>query len=313
MKLSSFIYKCFIYATIVLFLLHISSFFIEYSYPLERLSHFRVQYFILLLICFIYFICMKAKNAVIFSLAASIFMGAPLVPYYQSHRPENFSDNPVQLKVLVSNVLVNNKNSEPILQYIKKRDPDVVSFLEIDERWMKEIEPLTKDYPYKHHATAGGFFDVAVFSKTELKNSHIEYFGESSAPTLLSTITIEGKDIQIIAAHPVPPISPEYLERRNKQIKSTAEFIEKSDLPTILMGDLNITMWSPYYTQLETTANLVNTRKGFGILPSWPTYWPWLQIPIDHILVSKNFRIDHLETGPNIGSDHLPMYVEVSL
>jgi endonuclease/exonuclease/phosphatase (EEP) superfamily protein YafD len=83
----------------------------------------------------------------------------------------------------------------------------------------------------------------------------------------------------------------------------------------MLMGDLNTTMWSPYFHELETQAGLRNARDGFGILPTWPQkgQWPMFRIPLDHCLVSPEIRVEAFRVGSNIGSDHLPIIVDVTI
>ena len=77
------------------------------------------------------------------------------------------------------------------------------------------------------------------------------------------------------------------------------------------MGDLNITMWSPNYQEFVDRAELKNTRQGHGILPSWPTQFPVLSIPIDHVLVSSEIQVRDTRIGRNVGSDHLPIIVDL--
>ena len=72
-------------------------------------------------------------------------------------------------------------------------------------------------------------------------------------------------------------------------------------------------MWSSDYLAVETISGLNNARQGFGILPTWPTYMPFLMIPIDHILISEHFVINDFKVGNNIGSDHLPLIIELAL
>jgi endonuclease/exonuclease/phosphatase (EEP) superfamily protein YafD len=59
----------------------------------------------------------------------------------------------------------------------------------------------------------------------------------------------------------------------------------------------------------------VNVRDGFGLLPSWPTFlfFKWLMLPLDHCLVSNDIRVADARTGEPIGSDHLPLIVEIEL
>jgi endonuclease/exonuclease/phosphatase (EEP) superfamily protein YafD len=83
--------------------------------------------------------------------------------------------------------------------------------------------------------------------------------------------------------------------------------------PKILVGDLNTSLWSPYYAHLIRQTGLDNARRGFGLLPTWPAYmpWPFLMIPIDHCLVSPDIGVIKMRTGRNIGSDHLPIVVDM--
>jgi endonuclease/exonuclease/phosphatase family metal-dependent hydrolase len=72
-------------------------------------------------------------------------------------------------------------------------------------------------------------------------------------------------------------------------------------------------MWSPYYSQLMRDSGLMNARKGFGVLPTWPSHVPFLKIPLDHCLVSADISAAHIRTAEAIGSDHLPLIVDLAV
>jgi endonuclease/exonuclease/phosphatase (EEP) superfamily protein YafD len=71
-------------------------------------------------------------------------------------------------------------------------------------------------------------------------------------------------------------------------------------------------MWSSTYRALEDSTGLRNSRRGFGVMPSWPVFLPVAMIPLDHCLVAD--RVDVLETklGEDIGSDHRPLLVQLA-
>ena len=49
-----------------------------------------------------------------------------------------------------------------------------------------------------------------------------------------------------------------------------------------------------------------------GLQPTWPAGNPLLITPIDHFLISKNLTVIHRYTGPDIGSDHYPVTMEIA-
>jgi endonuclease/exonuclease/phosphatase (EEP) superfamily protein YafD len=80
----------------------------------------------------------------------------------------------------------------------------------------------------------------------------------------------------------------------------------------VLIGDLNTTMWSPYFSELVKGSGLRDARLGFGLKPTWPMPLPALfQIPIDHCLVSDDIEVLGVRTGGATGSDHRPMMFDV--
>jgi endonuclease/exonuclease/phosphatase (EEP) superfamily protein YafD len=98
-------------------------------------------------------------------------------------------------------------------------------------------------------------------------------------------------------------------------LATAADCLRNLPGPKICVGDLNITPWSPYYRSFVERTKLVNVRNGFGLLPSWPTFlfFKCLMLPLDHCLVSDDIRVADAQTGEPIGSDHLPLIVEIEL
>lgn len=119
--------------------------------------------------------------------------------------------------------------------------------------------------------------------------------------------------ISFFASHPLPPGKLDYFAGRNEHLKLMAADIATRKGRIVLIGDLNVTPWSPYYQDFVDETHLLNARKGFGLQPSWPTVLPPLMIPIDQFLYSKGMNIRECHTGSRTGSDHLPLVVELSV
>lgn len=91
-------------------------------------------------------------------------------------------------------------------------------------------------------------------------------------------------------------------------------YLQTTDMPIVVVGDLNVTIWSVYYQKMIQLSGLLNTRAGFGILPTYSVVSPripWLSIRIDHSLVSSDVKVQDVRTGAYIGSDHLPLITDV--
>lgn len=84
--------------------------------------------------------------------------------------------------------------------------------------------------------------------------------------------------------------------------------------PRLVIGDFNTTSCPPHFQSFTNTAGLRDSRTGSGIQPTWPALWfhP-LQICVDHCLVSPHFIVRNRTTGPNVGSDHYPIIVDLAL
>ena len=96
-----------------------------------------------------------------------------------------------------------------------------------------------------------------------------------------------------------------------KQLEANANYVAKANNPLVLAGDFNTTMWSPFYKHSLGKVELHNTRAGFGILPTWTTFYPLLSIPIDRCFVSKDIKVLQIRKGNNVGSDHLPLITDL--
>jgi endonuclease/exonuclease/phosphatase (EEP) superfamily protein YafD len=283
----------------------------EFDRLFELMTHFRLQYLCGAIVVAIAYALSNQKIGLWVALFCIGLNAIEIVPFYIP--AEQTSDR--QIRVMVSNVLTSNQRYEDFIDYVRSENPDILVILEMDLTWQQQIQPLKSLLPYSIEQPQQDNFGIALFSKIPPIDPQVQYWGKGAVlvPSLTANITIRDRVVSLIATHPVPPLNDEYSISRNSQMNEIADYVRQVGNEAIVMGDLNMSMWSPYYRKFIDRANLKNTRQGFGIQPSWPTNLPLLQIPIDHCLVTANIKTSKNRIGQDIGSDHYPLIADLLL
>lgn len=284
-------------------------------WPLELITHFRLQ-FVAGGLALLLFACLRrqplAAAAALLIVAAN---GWPLVPYVLPAGLEAQAAR-ADARLLMANVRVSNDDYRAALSLIEREDPDIVGLVEVDDAWIGGLTALDAAYPYSILYPADDAHGLALYSRLPIRELEASPYAEDGMPTaILVQAELPDGPALLILAHPKSPVSPGAAALRNRQLEGLAAFVRaEPGGRKILLGDLNTTPWSPYYARLEEESGLVNAALGRGHWPTWPVWLPTalLRIPIDHCLVSKAFDVQGFRTGDSIGSDHLPLVVDIA-
>lgn len=273
-------------------------------YLLDLSNHFRFYYFIVVAAIVVMFLLLRAWKALVVSVLCLMFQGASIFPWYMGDAPSFKPD----FKVLSFNVLTSNTHFSEVELWLNVINPDIIAFQEVDQQWLTAMKGLKKIYPYNHEMPRNDNFGLAIYSRFPIQKVQTPKL--SIVPSLLTTIVIQEKPVHIFNLHTLPPVNSKNYKHRNQHLIGMAQ-VMKDLKPAIVLGDFNITMWSPVYQEVEALSGLKNARRGFGINATWPAHQP-ITIPIDHVLISQELKVAGLEIGPYLGSDHLPLLVGLS-
>lgn len=235
---------------------------------------------------------------------------APVVPWYFGADPA--ADDPARpwMRLLVSNVHHSNRDHERLLDLVERENPDVIGLLEVNARWLRKLKPLRARYPHHYEVPGELHVGLALYSRLPLEDAReLQLPGDGSTPIIVATLAAPGGDLEIVLAHPMSPVGAQYIRQRNMQIAALAKHAAAAQIPLVLAGDLNLTMWNDAYRPLAEVGGLLNARKGHGISPSWPALGP-IGVPIDHILATRDVRLRNFRVMSGIGSDHYPVTAE---
>jgi endonuclease/exonuclease/phosphatase (EEP) superfamily protein YafD len=282
---------------------------------IELFSHFKSQYLLASITSAIIFVFYKNYKYTIVLLLIALLNLVFILPWYFPNQDYNSGNTEVDLSLLQCNVLTNNEDFKGLLELVNHEKPDIIVMQEVNQLWLSETQELESVYIHKHTIPREDNFGIAIFSKLPFESLNVIDSGAFEVPTIVASFFISEQLVTIIATHPLPPVGDQYYQTRKMQIKETSKMSRDHKGPLIVIGDLNVSMWSHDYKPLVQETGLRNARKGFGLLPTWPTQFqlPIFRIPIDHVLVSSEFKVQNIKLGADIGSDHLPLIVKLGL
>lgn len=207
-----------------------------------------------------------------------------------------------ELIVVAANVHVGNREPASLVAWLRAQPADVVVISELSPEYADALRnQLGDDYPYRAMFSKASPFGIGIVSRRMLYNVRRGDDGETQI--LVAQVRVGKYAPRIIAAHPMPPLAPQWHGKRDALLQLIAE---TADTPVIVAGDLNATPWSTALIGLERYALLRTT----GFAPTWPSSGRGaIGIPIDHVLASRHWRRGASSRGPDIGSDHFPVRV----
>lgn len=276
---------------------------------LDIFSNFKFQLVIITFCLFILnLLTKKSKLAGVLLLLLTLWNASFFLHlYYPSEIAEITKINGTTIVAI--NLLSSNNESENLIDFIQKNNPDILILLEYNPKWESKLKNLTTGYSFQKTEVRTDNFGIGYFSKIASKTSILN-FDNTNIPSIKADIKINDNAITIVATHPFPPVGQARFEARNWHLKNLGRQRHEFSKNTIVVGDLNTSSYSKHFRTFLKATNLRDSRIGYGILPTWPANFIFLQTTLDHFLISNNIEVVKRKTGKNIGSDHLPILME---
>ncbi len=231
-------------------------------------------------------------------------------------------DQPVQtLSICVANVWMNNTDYSRICSTFRESRADLLAVVELSGELLSAINSeFADEYPhFLAKASETGAFGIGLWSRYPLADAKIVDFAVREMPSIAAEVEVGDRRTRIIVTHPVPPIFADAWKHRNDHLRamvndSEIKWSEKAPMRTVIVGDFNLTPWSPLYSQLLEDVGLLDASAGAGVTPTWYR-WPLFPcgLVLDHVWYSPNLRCLQRRILPEMGSDHRPIFVEFGL
>lgn len=226
------------------------------------------------------------------------------------------SEEAPAITLLIANVLRDNRQSDQLIEQIVRCQPDIVLTLESDHWWEKQLdEAINKDWTWSAKIPLDNLYGMHLYSRLPLENLSVDYLIQDDIPSIHTWVRLnEEHRVRLHAVHPRPPVPGESRESlwRDAELMKVGEQIQREAVPAILAGDLNDVAWSKTTRQFCRLASMSDPRRGRGLYSSFHARWWFLRWPLDHLFLTREFRLKRMQTLSAFGSDHFPILVEVT-
>lgn len=278
----------------------------------ELTAQFSVQYVVVDALLAIALAAQRKPVLAALLAACAALSSWPVLPYVALGGTPAVAAAPrATIKVLSANVFFRNRSATRLLDIIRRESPDVVLLVEYTPRWAAQVDELRAAYPYRLEGAGVDPYGFALFSRYELASAKAFDLGDTSAVDA-RILTPEGA-VTLLGVHLRSPMTPSREAMRNRQLDDLAARVTRVKGPLVVIGDFNVTPYSPYFADWLARSGLTDTRRGRTLSPSWPTMLPIVAIPIDHCAVSRDVTIVAHRGLPAFGSDHYPILAELAL
>lgn len=286
----------------------------------ELIAQPRHWYAILLLFCAV-LLARRLQKPAAFILVAASMNAMYLFPLYvdsPAHRNEHYEH------VTIAHVNVDRFNETPdaAFTWIRGLAPSIVSLQELTPEMAAALPAALPDYEVALSHPLANSHGSAVLVKRgtilKIASARIVYLPETSERPLIECV-LETRDrkLALLSLHVTRPLGKHRYDFQSLELAEASRWAEEQQAmgrAVVVIGDLNLTPWSPRFRALCRDSGLVNSQNGFGVQGTWPATAPsFLGFPIDHCLHGASIHTKRRVVGPNMGSDHRPLFVELSI
>jgi endonuclease/exonuclease/phosphatase (EEP) superfamily protein YafD len=236
----------------------------------------------------------------------------PYLPFAKKEVPDQKSSSDKTISIMISNVLMDNRESNALLKLVTQYQPDVFLAIETNEWWAGQLDTLQEHYPHHIKCPMDNTYGMLLYSRFPLENGKIDHLIKKHVPSIHADVHAENFTFKLSCLHPEPP-APEEADTsnpRDRELVLMAHKINKTPGPWAVIGDFNDVAWSDTSNRFVRISNLKDPRKGRGFYNSYHAKYLFMRWALNHVFVSDHFNMIEMKRLPYFGSDHFPIYLK---
>jgi endonuclease/exonuclease/phosphatase (EEP) superfamily protein YafD len=281
------------------------------DWRMDLLTHFQEPALAATILCLLSSLIARIRPLSILLVVLAVYQVVPLTTVWLPNPVPASRATGKPVRVLMANVFDVNDRYDLVLGLIREEQPDVVGLVELTTRWEAAMDrsDVIREYPYRRSIPIGSSGLALWFRNPPVEFLPLETLTPFGNPIQGARFRLGDRDCTLWLVHPPNPLINH--EVCNEEIIALGRRIGEASGTRVVLGDFNRTDGSPYFADFVRLSGLRDSRVGFGRQSSWPNWSPY-RIAIDHAFVSDDVAVLSRRIGPDVGSDHRPLLLDLA-
>jgi endonuclease/exonuclease/phosphatase (EEP) superfamily protein YafD len=227
------------------------------------------------------------------------------------------------VRLIWANLHHRNTDLDALRRLIETEKPDIMVLTELDPVHDAVLRDVARLLPFQSEPPRANAFGIMLLARKPPESLKFDLTMGDYAPLMVARLCpAESGCLTLLGLHAWRP-GPSWTAARDRQLAHAAAVARRhvdEGERVVLAGDLNLTPFSPAFDRLTTQSGLWDTAilpaERPRTTPSIATWWlanTGIGLPIDHALVSSGIGIVSRRVGPDIGSDHHPLILDLKI
>ena len=279
------------------------------SWVFEPATVYRLEYTALLVAAGLLALALRRPYLAVAAVALAGVNIAAIDPWQDTPRAAALPGDPT-LRVVAFNVDSSNHRYDQLAPLVARLQPDVLGLIELRPGWARAAEGASARVRPRRLVVQDGAYGMGILSATPPTALSARRFPADGPTALIARFRIRDLPVTFVLVHVHTPFAGSVHER---ELRALAAARPSLGSRLIVCGDFNTVSWSAQFQDFSRSTRLTDVFRGAWHAYSWPSWSPLLAVPLDHCLISDGLAVRARHFGPNIGSDHYPLVLDVAI
>jgi endonuclease/exonuclease/phosphatase (EEP) superfamily protein YafD len=279
----------------------------------ETADVFRLQYLVVLLgVALVAVPLRRPRLAVLAAALAAVNFVVLGIPVSRNVTAAPNRPARAALRLVVANVEVGNTDFAAVRRLVVKTRPDLFGVTELTPAMARHLGNELPGYRTSVVDPREDAYGIGVYSRLPLLSAKIVHFPSDGPASVVVRLRVSGKTVTVVVTHVHTPFAGSIHVRQLEALAAATR--SRLGKRVAVCGDFNTPPWTGplrHFAEAARLRDLYGSRAWAGY--SWPTWGSFLRVPLDNCFVGNGVAVTDHHDGPNVGSDHRPLVVDVAV